>query len=103
MSAWRDRVAPPPVFARALGYSGQMARRAAGLLQRTAGHDRELARQSIGHLAADRQLALALELLDGGLRLGTENAGRLDLAVAVIGQRALYGEHALGRRDGLRR
>ena len=46
----------------------------------------------------DRQPAVALEFLDRRARSGSK-AGRLDLAVAEIGKRALDGQHALGRRD----
>ncbi|MGY3590838.1 hypothetical protein ACVIF9_009515 [Bradyrhizobium sp. USDA 4350] len=52
-------------------------------------HRAELAHQAIGHLAGHRQLARALELRDRVLGIGADRAGRLELAVAVFGQRPL--------------
>ena len=49
----------------------------------------------------DRQLALALEFLDRGLRLGVDDTGRLDLAIAEFGERALHRDDLLGRRQHL--
>jgi len=54
-----------------------------------ADHGCEFAHEAVRHLSRDRDLALALEFLDRGLGIGTNGAGRLQLAVAVFGQRAL--------------
>ncbi len=54
-------------------------------LQRAALHGGELARQAIRHLPGDRHAALAFELLDRGPGLGPDGAGRLDVAIAEVG------------------
>src|SRR5205085_2561158 len=59
------------------------------LLDRLARHRAELAYQPVGHLPGDRDLAVALELLDCCLGIGADRAGRLQLTVAVFGQRTL--------------
>ena len=69
------------------------------LFQRTAGDRGELADQPIGDLAGDRQAAGALEALDRRLGVRIDDAGRLDLAVAEVGQRPLY---RITRRSGAR-
>src|SRR5438067_8962847 len=57
-----------------------------GLFQRPSGDCSKLARNTVGRLAGHRKLALALEPLDGGLGLGINDPGRLDLAIAVFRQ-----------------
>src|SRR5262249_11859184 len=71
------------------------------LFQRAAGHRRQLAHDAVGGLARDRQLALALEFLDRGLSVGIDDSARLDLAVAVFGERPLQRDHAFGSRRPL--
>ena len=58
--------------------------REGALFQCPAGDRRELARDPVGGLASDRQLALALEFLDRRLGLRIDKPGRLDLAVAEL-------------------
>src|SRR6476661_8962592 len=84
--------APPGLCARE-----PLSRKRTGstLFQRTAGHAGELAHETVGDLAVNRQPALAFELLDCGSRVGIENAGRLDLAEAKIGKCPLHGRDAL--------
>ena len=65
------------------------------LFQLTAGHAGEFAHKTVGDLAVNRQPALAFELLDRGSRIRIENAGRLDLAEAKIGECPLHGRDAL--------
>src|SRR5207248_7179635 len=77
---------------------GRLAQLRASLLERPPGHRRHLVQHALRGLTADGKLALALELLDRGLRLRVDDPGRLDLAVTEIGQRALERDHALGRR-----
>src|SRR5262249_57495717 len=60
------------------------------LLQRAAGHCGELAQQPVGDLTGHRQLALALEALDRGRGLDADDAVRLELAIAEIGQPPLH-------------
>src|SRR5689334_12299888 len=67
---------------------------AVGSIERPARHGGKVTRQSIGNLAGDRQLALALESLDRRFRFRAEDPVRLHLAVAEIRQRALHREHA---------
>src|SRR5262245_10702598 len=67
----------------------------ARLFQRPARHGGKLAGDAVGELPGDRQLALALEPLDGGLGIGIDDAGRLDLTIAILGERPLQREHAL--------
>jgi len=67
------------------------------LFQRSAGHRRELAHDAVGSLARDRQLALALELLDGCPGIAIDDSGRLDLPIAVVGKRSLQGDDAVRR------
>src|SRR5581483_4034004 len=69
------------------------------LLHRMPGRSIELAHQAVGDLAIHRQPALALEMLDRGPGIGAENAGRLELRVAVLGEHALHGEYAFGTTD----
>lgn len=71
----------------------------ANLLDRPAGQNREIPDQAIGQLACNRQLAVPLEFLDRSLRVGPDNAGRLELAIAIFGQRALDGGDAPSRHD----
>jgi hypothetical protein len=59
----------------------------------------EFVHQAIGHLARDRQLARLLELLDRDLGIRTDDAGRLQLAIAVFGQCALHRGHAVRSAD----
>src|SRR6266536_4028840 len=68
--------------------------RSVPLFQRASGRRGELAHEPIGELPGDRQLAVALELLDRRARVGAENSGRLDRTIAEIAERALHGEHA---------
>src|SRR5215813_11943586 len=82
-SRWSNTSARPVRIGRARRPGRQRAKRGASV-QRPPGDRRELARQAVGHLASHRQLALALELLDGGPGLGAEHARGLDLAVAEI-------------------
>src|SRR5476649_2829285 len=46
------------------------------LVDRPPNHHGEFLRQTIGHLSGHRYLALAFELLDRGLGVGTDGAGR---------------------------
>src|ERR1700738_195430 len=64
------------------------------LVDRPADHRRQFAHQAIGHLPGHRDLALALKFLDRGLGLGAHRAGRLQLAVAILRERALHCSHA---------
>lgn len=59
------------------------------LLDRPASQNRQIPDQAIGQLARDRHLAIALEFLDRCLCIRSDNAGRLELAVAILGQRTL--------------
>src|SRR5690242_15452699 len=63
--------------------------RAGALVDRAAGHGGEFFDQTIRHLAGHRQLAVTLELCDRGLGVGADQAGGLQLAVAIFGERAL--------------
>src|SRR5262249_47132354 len=47
--------------------------------------------QAIRHLAGRRQLAVALKFENCRLGVGADQAGRLQLAVAIVGERALDG------------
>ena len=60
------------------------------LVDRMSGHRGKFAHQAVGHLARHRQLARVLELRDRSLGIGADGAGRLQLAVARLGQRALH-------------
>jgi hypothetical protein len=55
------------------------------LIDRVAGHGDEVAHQVIGDMPVYRELVLALELLDRGLGVWTDGAGRLQLAIAIFG------------------
>src|SRR5690348_10873672 len=72
--------------------------RSAASIETAAGEHRKLALHRFGELAGDRQFALALEALDGSTGLGVVDAGRLELAKAVLAERALHGEHLARRR-----
>lgn len=61
------------------------------LFDRPPRQDGQIADQAVGQLARNRHLAIALEFLDRGLRVGADNAGRLELAIAIFGQSALDG------------
>ena len=61
----------------------------APLVDRPPGHRRELLHQTVRHLPGHRQLAVTLEFRDRGLGVGADGAGRLQLAVAIFGERAL--------------
>src|SRR6266480_6360368 len=79
----------PPL--RLAAFSAVLPRRAEPLLfERASGRRGELAHEPIGELPGDRQLAVALELLDRRARVGAENSGRLDRTIAEIAQRALH-------------
>src|SRR2546430_5348681 len=71
----------------------QMGACPAPLLDRMPDHRRELLHQTIGHLAGHRELAVALEFRDRGLRVRADRAGRLQLAVAILGERTLHRGH----------
>jgi hypothetical protein len=60
------------------------------LVDRLARHRREFAHRAIGHLPGYGYLAVAFELLDRGLGLGADGAGRFQLAISVFRQRALH-------------
>ena len=59
------------------------------LVDRVTDDSGEFAHQAVRHLPGHGDLAVALELLDRGLGIGADGAGRLQLAVAVFGERAL--------------
>jgi hypothetical protein len=60
------------------------------LVDRMADRRGEFVNQAIGQLPGHRYPAFALEFLDRGLGIGADRAGRLQLAVAIFGQRALH-------------
>jgi Transcriptional regulator containing an amidase domain and an AraC-type DNA-binding HTH domain len=72
-----------------------------GSVDRMADHGGEFTHQTIGHLSGHRELAVALEFRDRGLGVRTDGAGRLQLAVAIFGERALHRRYA-ARAGGLR-
>lgn len=59
------------------------------LLKGATGQNGQIADQAVRQLTRERQLAVTLELLDRGLRIRTDHAGRLELAIAEFGERAL--------------
>src|SRR6266508_1807041 len=65
------------------------------LFQRSPSHRRQFAHDEVGRLAGNRQLALALEFLDGGLCFRIDDPARPDLAIAVFGKRPLQRDDAL--------
>ena len=67
------------------------------LFQRSASHRRELARDAVGSLARDRQLALALELFDRCPGIAVDDSGRPDLPITVVRKRSLQGDDAVRR------
>ena len=69
------------------------------LFQRPAGHGCQFAHKALGYLAGHWQSAIPLEFFDRALRRRIVYAGRLDLPVTEIGQRALDREHLLGWRN----
>src|SRR3954471_20717268 len=64
------------------------------LLQRSAGQRREAAHQLVGDLAGHRTPPRLLEALEGGASPGVVEPGRLQRAVAEIGERALHRDDA---------
>ena len=64
------------------------------LVDRVTDHSHELVHQALGYLPRHRHFPLAFEFLDCGLGIGADCSGRLQLAIAIFGERALYRGHA---------
>src|ERR1700736_195903 len=65
--------------------------------QGAAGRRSQLANEMVGDLTGDRKLAFAFKSLDGMLRVGVDDAARLDLAIAAFGKSALQCDYARRR------
>ena len=62
----------------------------AALVDCVTDHRRQFTHHTIRHLSGRRDLAVAFEFGDRGLGVGADRAGRLELAVAVFGERTLH-------------
>jgi hypothetical protein len=73
------------------GTKAQSAR----LIERPTGNSGQFLGHTGGYLAGNRQFALAFELFNCRARLVVDDAAGLDLSIAELAERALYGHHAL--------